>query len=195
VVGVQGQGLAVFDDATMRPTTTFNYSTVNVVRMASATTGYGFDNSDTSADLWTLTLTSSGVSLSHVFMGALAEFTSSLAYQGGLLYGWDGSVIDPAASRAVGHYDLAGPVVPNVPAGSTVVLTNIGTSANPTPLVVAVYNRTSFARMATHTTSVVGSAYGAAASPSGMIGALVSGAPPGRIQQDLMLVIDPGKLP
>jgi hypothetical protein len=198
VVGASGNGLVVFDDATARPVQTFDIhggspaEGPDVFHLASATLGYQMYTFNMGEALYPLVLSSTGI-VENNGVNAFSMFTGDFVLAGGLAYGWDGTVLDPATGKMVGHFDRGGLIFPDGWMGNTVI---VGLApAQGYPVAIGVYAPMTYMPMASHTIPVGTAAgtslgpYGAALSPSGVLGILDDGVPPGRLEQHFAMLV------
>jgi hypothetical protein len=201
VVGTHGYGLVVFDDATARSVHTFDTSggtpgSWDAFHLASATVGYQIQAGGTYANLYPLALSGTGIVENNGVVNAFGASTPDFALAAGLAYGFDGTVIDPTTGTMVGHFDVGGEIFPGGWMGNTVIVGEANDAAQDYPIAISVYAPMTYMAMATHTIPsgvVVGTSlgpYAATLSPSGILGILDDGAPPGRLRQHFALLVN-----
>lgn len=126
-------GVAVYDNGVQRPTTTASFSSINTIAFSNvAATLYAFG----SYTFQTLTLDSSGVSVSATTSNLISSFDNDMRFAGGRLYFSTGQVVNPATPEVVGTFILtdsnfylsAVAVEPDSSAGRTYFLLNGNTT-------------------------------------------------------------------
>jgi hypothetical protein len=111
-------GLLIFDDATPRPTTLpgFPPNIFDSLQWgADATQLFAANNETTSFDTYSLSVTASGVALTHDFPSLFNTFFSRIHYEPSskLLYTDSGQVINPATGAQAGKFAAIGPMFPD----------------------------------------------------------------------------------
>lgn len=129
-----GGELTIFDGATPRSNSAIPTieSFDSVQWGANASTVISADGEDTALSLYTFNADSSGLSNEKIYGGAFQTFFNRIHYDGatGLIYGDDGSVVDPGTGIRVGSFPPSGRVavdgalkkawvIPNQPFGAT----------------------------------------------------------------------------
>jgi hypothetical protein len=114
--GAQG-GVIIFDDASPRATTApGNINLFDSLQWGSDATALFAANYESSGfDFYTLTVSSSGVSLVRDFPNAFSSYGNRIHFDPGtkLVYSDDGHVINPGTGQSVGQFGAAGPMVPD----------------------------------------------------------------------------------
>jgi len=110
-------GVIIFDDASPRATTTpGNINLFDSLQWGSDATALFAANYESSGfDFYTLTVSSSGVSLVRDFPNAFSSYGNRIHFDPGtkLVYSDDGHVINPGTGQSVGQFGAAGPMVPD----------------------------------------------------------------------------------
>jgi len=106
--------MAIFDDATQRPTVANNGS-YDSDQWGSNEKIYAINNVDTLFDFYVLTADSNGVSQTHDYPNEITEFYERIHYDSGTgyVYADDGYVINPANGQHVGQFQASGYMVPD----------------------------------------------------------------------------------
>jgi hypothetical protein len=116
--------VAVYDDGVRRPDV-FR-SSVSSIQLADAITVYTFDSYFTGGDMYVLNVTATGLTEVGYFGSVFADFTPDFRYEGGWLFGEDGTAFDPTSGQTVGSYTSppGGPVVADSAIDRTYILRN-----------------------------------------------------------------------
>ena len=141
-------GITIFDDATARPTTVPGFSGTGFLFDslqwgADATALYAANNEDTGFDFYTLSVDSSGVTLTHDYPSTFSSFSNTIHFDAGtkLIYSDDGHVVDPSSGSQVGTFAAQGVMVPDSTLGRAFFL---GTDSSTGLLAVAAFDLTHF---------------------------------------------------
>jgi uncharacterized protein (TIGR03437 family) len=132
-VSYYGGVVAIFDNGVLRPEVDWNNqgefagngATFTLAFNDAGSLLYGFNSFLSTADLKRCAVGPNGLQWLSSVGGLTGEYTGEIRQVGGLLYGSDGSVVDPERSRLVGEFVFPGPafvnrimrVVPDVAAG------------------------------------------------------------------------------
>jgi len=114
-------GITIFDDATARPTTAPGFSgpkggLFDSIQWGSdGTTLFAANNEDTGFNFYTLSVSSSGVSLSQDFPAVFSSFANKIHFDAGtkLIYANEGHVVDPSTGLPAGNFNTSGPMIPD----------------------------------------------------------------------------------
>ncbi|MGO9083900.1 MAG: IPT/TIG domain-containing protein [Candidatus Sulfotelmatobacter sp.] len=109
-------GVAIYDDATQRSTIAdFPGNLYDSLQWGSDTAIYANNGEVASFDLYVLTVSSSGVVQGPDYRDVFTEFYISIHYDSGtqLVYGDDGTVVNPANGQHVGSFPASGWVIPD----------------------------------------------------------------------------------
>ena len=119
------QGVAIFDDAVMRPVKTPTHTGPNVIEFSTTSaTLYGYNNETTAYGLYKMAVDGSGVSVVSTAQSVITGFGRDIRYDNGLLYTTAGRAVDPETATLVGSFSGAsGPVVPDSAAGRVYYVT------------------------------------------------------------------------
>jgi hypothetical protein len=134
-------GIAIFDDATARPTKAAGFGPSGetydgIVWGSSAAALFAFDNEDDSLAFYVLSVDSAGVTLTHDYPNAFSRLGRSIHYDPGtgFVYGDDGSILNPANGQSLGTFALragSGPMVPDSALNTAFFDTSSYTSGSP----------------------------------------------------------------
>jgi hypothetical protein len=185
--------VGVFDDAVMRATTLPEFVTADVVKAASASTVYAYNRSNTGARFTALAVSPSGIAQGTGADMLFDAFMPDMAYRDGLVYGWDGRVVDPARLVVVGQHDMSGPVLPGALDGNTLMIAS-NAAFERDPIRIGVFAAAGYARLRTVELVETGLTRAAVVARDGTLALIVDGVPPGRRQQVMLLLIDPATL-
>ena len=109
-------GMAIFDDATMRPTIANSPGYLyDSLAWGSDTSIYAINNEISSLDFYVLTANPNGVTQSKDYQNDFSSFYAGMQYDRGTgrVYTDDGYVINPANGQHVGAFQAAGYVIPD----------------------------------------------------------------------------------
>jgi hypothetical protein len=111
-------GVTIFDDASPRATTApGSINLFDSLQWGSDATALFAANYESSGgfDFYTLTVSSSGVSLARDFPNTFSSYSNRIHFDPGtkLVYADDGHVINPVTGQSVGQFIAAGPMVPD----------------------------------------------------------------------------------
>ncbi len=178
VVALAFGGIAVYDDGVRRPNfVDYSVYPAGTFQVVDATTLYALDIVDTGGNVYTLSLDSSGLSVTALHFTSFTDFMPAFSYEGSLLFGEDGNVLGGASLTLVGSYDVhnsQGPVVSNSAANRTYFLESIN-GAYPQGS-VAVYDRTTYQFLGSATLPFGYQAIRIAQAPDGTVGAAMANA-------------------
>lgn len=107
------EGVAIYDNNIMRPSTTPDHTGSNRIEFMNATSLIGYNNETTEFGLRKMTINGNGVVVDNVTANILNNFYLDFTYHHNYLYSYDGSVIDVSAEPfMIGQFNNAtGPVV------------------------------------------------------------------------------------
>lgn len=113
-------GVAIFDDATARPTSAPGFSSGvglfdSLQWGADASTMFAANSDDTGFDFYTLAVDPTGVTLSKDFPSTFRSFANRIHFDRGsnLVYADEGHVVDPTTGLYAGIFQTAGLMVPD----------------------------------------------------------------------------------
>lgn len=116
-------GITIFDDATARPTIAKGFGPGggggvlydSLQWGADATTLFAANNEDTGFDFYTLSVSSSGVTLGQDFQSVFGSFSNKIHFDPGtnLIYADEGHVVNPSTGLPAGNFNTSGLVVPD----------------------------------------------------------------------------------
>jgi hypothetical protein len=152
-------GLAVFDDANMRPNQQLSFGQERVViHMGGPDTLYALVNG---GGLRAFAVDAQGIgSMTGPALSNLTSYALSFSYDGELIFGNDGAVVDPRTGTRVGMYDgQPAAVAVDRPAGRSYLALQPPQSSDTGPLVIAECDRLAFTRLRTLTLEQVGQAW------------------------------------
>ena len=149
-------GVTIFDDATERPTVAKGFGPGggggvlydSIQWGADATSLFAANYEDSAFDFYTLSVTSSGVSLASDFPNTFSSFSNKIHFDPGtkLVYSDDGHVVDPATGKAVGTFSVTGLMSPPVMVpDSSLNLAFFATQTGSNAIAIYSYNLTTFA--------------------------------------------------
>jgi uncharacterized repeat protein (TIGR01451 family) len=122
--------VAIYDNGVQRPTTTSQTSFINKIEpSASPNLLYGFDNQSTGFELFRLAVNSSGVTVQDSTTGLLNGFSTDFKFNGGLVFGDTGPLVNPQKPALIGTFSLEGfgpMVAPDTGLGRAFFLTYLG---------------------------------------------------------------------
>ncbi|WP_042724213.1 M36 family metallopeptidase [Chthoniobacter flavus] len=151
--GSSNYGVAIFDDAVQRTTTVDGYYIASSIAFGSSpNTVYGANGDDSGFEFRRFTISSSGIVQQDSLSDAFQQYGTKLRASGNLLFGSDGTVIDPVNRNLVARLPVYGPVQADVPNGRAYYLAN---GSDSTHLVLHVFNTTTFAEIGSLTISGV----------------------------------------
>jgi hypothetical protein len=138
--------MAIFDDATQRPTVANNGS-YDSDQWGSNEKIYAINNVDTLFDFYVLTADSNGVSQTHDYPNEIAEFYERIHYDSGTSYVYadDGYVINPANGQHVGQFQASGYMVPDSTLNTAFFFGQTPSQAGSTNFTIESFNLTTFA--------------------------------------------------
>lgn len=151
-------GIAVYDDATERPTVANTPGPdYDSVQWASDTTIYANDAWDSAFNLYTLTVSSSGVAQTNDYQNEFSEFYMHIHYDNGTgyVYGDDGTVVNPANGQHVGSFQASGMMIPDSSLNSAFFLGQTQSQFQSTNYTIEMFDQTTFAPVAEITVSGV----------------------------------------
>ena len=105
------KGVAVYDDGVRRSQTTpeLGGANVNVIQPSSSPSLlYGYNNQNTGFDFHRLSINSSGVSVLDSTQGLLSGFAANIVFNGGLVFGSTGRLVDPQTPALIGTFSTEG---------------------------------------------------------------------------------------
>jgi len=107
------EGVAIYDNNVMRPTTTPDHTGSNRIEFTSQNSLIGYNNETTEFGIRRLSVNSSGVSNVGVTQNVLSNFYLDFIYKDNYMYSFDGKVVDvTTAPFVIGQFSNAtGPVV------------------------------------------------------------------------------------
>ena len=148
-------GVTIFDDATERPTVAKGFGPGggggvlydSIQWGADATSLFAANYEDSGFDFYTLSVTSSGVSLTSDFPNTFSSFSNKIHFDPGtkLVYSDDGHVVDPATGKAVGTFSVTGLMSPIMVPDSSLNLAFFATQTGSNAIAIYSYNLTTFA--------------------------------------------------
>jgi hypothetical protein len=146
--GYANAGMTIYDDATPRPTTTGDREGVfDSLQWASDTLIYAINSEISSFDLYTLTISSTGVSVTKDYPNEFADFYISMHYDSGnqLVYTDDGYVINPSNGKNVGVFQASGLMIPDSTINSAFFLGQIASQSNTPTFAIESFDLTTLA--------------------------------------------------
>jgi len=142
-------GVVIFDDATPRATKAPGSPQLfSSIQWGSDVTAlFAANNESSGYDFYTLSVTSSGVSLASDFPNTFSSFSNKIHFDPGtkLVYSDDGHVVDPATGKAVGTFSLTGLRSPVMVPDSSLNLAFFATQTGSNSIQIYSYNLTTFA--------------------------------------------------
>jgi len=107
------EGVVIYDDNVMRPTTTPDHTGSNQIEFTNANSLLGYNNESTEFGIRRLSVNSSGVSNVSVTQSVLSNFYLDFIYIDNRMYATDGKVVDVTTAPFVsGQFtNVSGPVV------------------------------------------------------------------------------------
>lgn len=107
------EGVAIYDNAVMRPTTTPDHTGSNRIEFTGPNTLIGYNNESTEYGIRKLSVNSLGVTNLNVTQSVLSNFYLDFIYKDNYMYSFDGKVVDVSATPfVIGQFTNAtGPVV------------------------------------------------------------------------------------
>lgn len=135
--------MAIFDDATQRPTVADSGS-YDSQQWGSNQKIYAINNVDTGFDFYVLTVDSNGVSQTHDYPNEITEFYERIHYDSGTSYVYadDGYVINPANGQHVGQFQASGYMVPDSSLNSAFFLGQTQSQAGSTSFTIESFDLT-----------------------------------------------------
>ena len=148
-------GVAVFDDATARPTIAKGFGPGggggvlydSIQWGADATSLFAANNENSGFDFYTLSVNSSGVSLTSDFPNTFSSWYNKIHFDPGthLVYSDDGHVVDPTTGKTIGTFSLTGLVSPVMVPDSSLNLAFFATQTGSNAIAIYSYNLSTFA--------------------------------------------------
>jgi hypothetical protein len=121
------EGVAIYDDGVQRFTKTGDHTGSNSIEGGDAADVlYGYNNETTEFGFRIMTISAAGVTISATKQGLYYGFGITLHFSDGLLYGTNGTVVDPATQTIVGSYAASGLVYPDPSAGRVYFINTFG---------------------------------------------------------------------
>lgn len=107
------EGVAIYDNGIMRPTTTTNHTGSNKIEFTSQNSLIGYNNESTEFGIRRLSVNNSGVNNVSVTQNILTNFGLDFIYRDNYIYSTDGKVVDVTTSPfVIGQFtNTNGPVV------------------------------------------------------------------------------------
>jgi DNA-binding beta-propeller fold protein YncE len=139
------EGVAIYDDGVMRPTTSARFDSTNVIAWSDFPAElYGFNNETTGFQLRRLAVTPAGVSIAQSFSGLISGFGADIKYANGFIYATTGRKINAATMSLAGTYPLSGLIEPDPARGRVYILPTSGS-----PRILRVYDINTFLEVGT----------------------------------------------
>jgi len=141
-------GMAIYDDATLRPTTAPGHGPLfDSLQWGSDTAIYSNDSEVSSFDIYKLTVSAAGVVLSKDYPNDFSGFNVLIHYDAGtnLIYTDDGFAINPANGLHVGAFQASGLMVPDSSLNSAFFLGQTASQAGTQNFAIEAFNLTTFA--------------------------------------------------
>jgi hypothetical protein len=152
-------GMVIFDDATPRATTAPGAPQLfSSIQWGSDVTAlFAANNESTGFDFYTLSVNSSGVSLTSDFPNTFSSFHNNIHFDPGtkLVYSDDGHVLDPATGASIGTFPISGLMTPVMVPDSSLNLAFFATQTGSSAIAIYSYNLTTFAPVSSIFFSVV----------------------------------------
>ena len=95
------EGVAIYDEGVMRPTTTPDHTGSNRIEFYSQNSLIGYNNETTEFGIRRMSINSSGVNVVGVTQNVLSGFNEDFSYYDGKMYATDGTVVDMTNSLFV----------------------------------------------------------------------------------------------
>lgn len=107
------EGVVVYDDNLMRPTTTADHTGSNKIEFTNSNSLIGYNNETTEFGIRRMSINNSGVNVVSVTENILSDFDLDFIYKDNKLYSFDGKVVDVTTAPFVaGQFtNTTGPVV------------------------------------------------------------------------------------
>ncbi|MFN7142113.1 MAG: hypothetical protein ACK4UN_22560, partial [Limisphaerales bacterium] len=134
--GFNAKGVAIYDNGVRRPGTTPEHSApVNAIELSGNSTNlYGFNSQHSGFELHRLLVTENGVTIQNSTTGLLGGFGADMIFEGGLVFGSTGAVINPLIPARIGNFAVENSftccalVAPDSSMGRAFFLTQVGTN-------------------------------------------------------------------
>lgn len=88
------EGVAIYDNGVMRPTTTPDHTGSNKIEFMNSTSLIGYNNESTEFGLRKMAINNAGVAVVSVTQNAFSGFYLDFFYKDNLVYGFNGTVVD-----------------------------------------------------------------------------------------------------
>jgi len=144
-------GIAVYDDAVQRPTVANTTGPLyDSLQWGSDTSIYANNAEVSSFDFYVLTANSNGVVQSQDYPNEFSSFYISIHYDSGtgLVYGDDGTVLNPTNGQHVGAFEASGLMVPDSTINSAFFLGQTAAQVGTSSFTIESFNLTTFAPVA-----------------------------------------------
>jgi hypothetical protein len=152
-------GMVIFDDSTPRATTAPGARQLfSSIQWGSDVTAlFAANNESTGFDFYTLSVNSSGASLTSDFPNTFSSFHNDIHFDPGtkLIYSDDGHVLDPATGASIGTFPISGLMTPVMVPDSSLNLAFFATQTGSSAIAIYSYNLTTFAPVSSIFFSVV----------------------------------------
>lgn len=102
------EGVAIYDGAQRRPSTTGDHTGANRIEFASSGLIYGYNNETSEFGLRTIAVGADGLSTTAVRGHLISGYGVDIKFDGGYIFSSSGRVIDPVSGVIEGIYDLCG---------------------------------------------------------------------------------------
>jgi hypothetical protein len=123
-------GITIFDDSTARAATAKGGASLYTSLQwgSDPTALFAANNESTGFDFYTLSVNSSGVTLSRDSLNVFSSFGNRIHFDAGttLVYSNDGHVVNPTSGTSVGNFNTSGLMVPDSTLNKAFFLTGIG---------------------------------------------------------------------
>lgn len=132
--GYNAKGVAIYDNGVRRSATTSEtFPSINVIEASgNAARLYGYTSQSTDFGFHRLTLNANGVSIQDSSSGLLGGFDGDIVYEGGLIFGTSGAVLNPSVPGVIGTFAVESSfaccrmVAPDSAMGRVFFLTQVG---------------------------------------------------------------------
>jgi IPT/TIG domain len=157
-------GITIFDDTAARPTIAKGFGPGGGSALydslqwgVDATALFAANYEDSGFDFYSLSVTSSGVSLVSDFQNTFSSFSNKIHFDPGtkLVYGDDGHVVNPATGVSLGTFPVSGFVVPIMVPDSGLNLAFFAAQTGYSSVTIYSYNLSTFAQVSSITISNV----------------------------------------